>query len=71
MIFSLSFGELSAINKVSVVRKLGVIFLSKSNHAFCKNHIKEKAQVLLFPSLKGWFLMIKYNRFAAFSSTVG
>jgi hypothetical protein len=52
-ILPFSFGSLCAISKVKVVRVSGVIFLEKSNEYFCKNHTKQKAQVLLFPSLNG------------------
>ena len=71
IILFLSVGLDSAIKIVSVVNVSGLILSLKLYLAFCKSQIKLKAPLLLLPSLKGWFFIIKYNKWAAFSSTVG
>src|SRR3989339_1297211 len=68
IILFLSFGLLSATSNVKTVSASGVILSFLKIPDLFKNHTNAKAPLRLLPSTKGWFLTIKYRRWADFSS---
>ena len=48
-----------------------IYIISKIPYQTYKKYINNVAAILLFPSIKVWFLVIKYRKLAAFSSIVG
>jgi hypothetical protein len=61
--------------RVNATNALSAIFFDPSGRYkipfFSRNQTNKKAAILLLPSEKEWFLITKYSRFAAFSSTLG
>ena len=70
IIFSLCAGLLSATRIVSVVKASGEIRPKSKHFCFSKNHINEKAPVLLLPSTNGWFLILNPVRMKITGITV-
>ena len=75
IIISFSSGLLSAIMRAMATNALSAmrfepLALYKMWFLY-RNHTNKNAAMRLLPSLKEWFFITKYSKFAAFSSTLG